>query len=99
MRELLLVAYIISEFLLYILTYKIILCANLNKDRSRWISAVIGLIIFHGFIWLRYGEAMTKNLTIFSMVLIPILLLDKLLKVQNLILYSVLVYYLYCVYD
>ena len=86
-----LVGYIISDFVLYILTYRVVLHARLNTQKIRWILAICMLTFIHAVIYRIYGERWTTNLTLFSMLVIPILLLDRSQIRQNILLYPFVV--------
>lgn len=86
-----LVGYIISDFVLYILAYRVVLHARVNTQKIRWILAICMLTLIHAVIYRIYGERWTTNLTLFSMLVIPILLLDRSQIRQNILLYPFVV--------
>ena len=83
-----LVGYIISDFVLYILAYRVVLHARVNTQKIRWILAICMLTFIHAGIYRIYGERCTTNLTLFSMLVIPILLFDMLPNLEAITLTS-----------
>ena len=86
-----LVGYIISDFVLYILAYRVVLHARVNAQKILWILAICMLTLIHAVIYRIYGERWTTNLTLFSMLVIPILLFDRSQIRQNILLYPFVV--------
>ncbi len=60
-----LVGYIISDFVLYILAYRVVLHARVNAQKILWILAICMLTLIHAVIYRIYGERWTTNLTLF----------------------------------
>ena len=82
------IIYIFTELLSYTLTYVVIFSAVLTKQKKRMALAVGILMMFHFFVLVSFGEEDVYAVTFFSMLVIPLILLEP-FKIRNLVLYPV----------
>ena len=83
-----LIAYLLTEFATYILAYKVIFQKKINRNIINWIivTAVIGAI--HSVTYVYAGLYNAISISMFSMVVIPLMLLEKREK-EGLLLYPI----------
>lgn len=83
--------YIISEFFLYLLAYKVILDAKIEKSFIRWGVCIGGVTVVLVCAVIIAGFSVCEWLTMFVMVSIPLFLLNKDRRIQYLIMYPFIV--------
>ncbi len=81
-----LLAYLLTELISYLLAYVIIFRASVNKEKKRWFMGVGIILIIHGIVMYYGGEIASSNISMFTMVVIPMFLLGKTEK-KNFFLY------------
>ena len=70
-----LLLYLLTEFVNYLLAYEVFFQSKITKKRRNWIIAV-GIVLFiHGFLLLWRGIAASASMSLFTMTVIPLLLL------------------------
>ena len=74
--------YIISEFFLYLLAYKVILDAKIEKSFIRWGVCIGGVTVVLVCAVIMAGFSVCEWLTMFVMVSIPLFLLNKDRRIQ-----------------
>ena len=82
--------YLVTEFLNYILGYKVVFGATVTKAKSRWLAAILLVLVLHLLLYLAMGKEMSCNVSMVSMLVIPFLLLKPVMK-RNIILYPFIV--------
>lgn len=86
-----LILYLITEFINYTLTYAIIFQCPVTKQKRKWLFSFL-LVFFIHIITLFYGGMeLSFNISIFTMVIVPIYLLEK-KKIKNFLLYFFVVF-------
>lgn len=91
MKELIfIIIYIVTEFSNYILGYTVIFGKKVTRNRWNWGFAFAGLLFFHVLLLKYYGLHDAAGPTIFTMVLIPILLIRP-FEWTNFLLYPIVV--------
>lgn len=83
--------YIISELLLYTMTYKVLFNVKLESSAFKWGLSLLGIFGFHFAVLTLKGATWSANLSIFSMIFIPLLLLNSDNRKQNFFLYPFVV--------
>lgn len=69
--------YLITEMANYLLAYRVIFQAEITKDKRRWGVGISSLIIIHLLIMIIYGENISESLSIITMIMLPICILQK----------------------
>ena len=72
-----LIAYLLTEFAIYILAYKVIFQKRINHNIYNWMNAIIIIGIIHGVTYVYAGLYNSTSISMFSMIVIPLLLLEK----------------------
>lgn len=88
MREQLfcLLAYLITDFVIFSLFYSVVFDINLTKKAKNWIVSLIILLSVHMILFLKYDYEGSESFTIITMFIIPVFLLRP-IKVKNFLLY------------
>lgn len=68
--------YLVTEFLNYLLAYTTIFGIPIKKNKIVWILCIVGVALFHGFVFFTNGMRATCAFSILTMLVIPIFLLD-----------------------
>lgn len=74
---LILLAYLLTEFAIYILAYKVIFQKKMNRKISNWIIVLIVIGIIHGVIYAYTGLYNAISVSMFTMIVVPFALLEK----------------------
>ncbi len=85
-----LLAYLLTEFMNYLLVYVIIFQASVNRSKRRWIICVGTIMLIHGLVMYYEGEIVSSNISMFTMLVIPLFLLATREK-KNLYIYPFIV--------
>ena len=83
--------YVASEFFLYLLAYKVILNAKIERSIVKWGLIVLGIGIVRVIVYVTIGENACRQLAMLTMIGIPIFLLNRDRRGQYLIIYPFIV--------
>lgn len=83
--------YVASEFFLYLLAYKVILNAKIERSIVKWGIAVLGIGIVQTIVYAAIGENACRQFAMLTMIGIPIFLLNRDRRGQYLIMYPFVV--------
>ena len=72
-----LIAYLLTEFATYILAYKVIFQKKINRNIINWIIVTVLVGTIHGVTYAYAGLYNAISISMFSMVVIPLMLLEK----------------------
>lgn len=86
-----LVLYLLAEVVSYLLAYTVIFSSNMTRRKSRFFFVIIILILIHFLFLHSVGMEGTTALPIFTMILIPVFLLEPLEK-KNFLLYPFIIF-------
>lgn len=81
-----LIGYLITEAILYILTYCTVFNRKITKKSFKWLGYIIAVIVVHGIIYANYDLKFVMENTMITMLLIPILIIEP-FRIHNVILY------------
>ena len=82
--------YLITEMLNYLLAYRVIFQVEITRDKIRWAVGVIGIALIHFVLMLLYGKETSKAMSVITMIILPICLLETREK-KNFIIYPFIV--------
>lgn len=86
-----LVLYLLAEVVSYLLAYTVIFSSNMTRRKSRFFFVIIILILIHFLFLHSVGMEGTTALPIFTMILIPVFLLEPFEK-KNFLLYPFIIF-------
>lgn len=86
-----LVLYLLAEVVSYLLAYTVIFSSNMTRRKSRFFFVIIILILIHFLFLHSVGMEGTAALPIFTMILIPVFLLEPFEK-KNFLLYPFIIF-------
>lgn len=72
-----LTAYLLTEFAIYILAYKVIFQKRINRSVRNWMTVIIIIGIVHGITYVYADLYYAMSISMFSMIVIPSFLLEK----------------------
>lgn len=86
-----LILYLSTEFINYTLTYDVIFQSPVTKQKRKWWFSFLGVFLIHFFVMYQGGLELAFNISIFTMIIVPICLLET-KKIKNYVLYFFVVF-------
>ena len=83
--------YLITEFINYTLTYGVIFQSPITKKKKTWFFSFLFVMVIHILTLYWGGLELSFNISIFTMIIVPICLLET-RKIRNYLLYLFVVY-------
>lgn len=86
-----LILYLITEVVNYTLTYDVIFQCPVTKQKKRWIFSCLFVLLVHMIVLHYGGRELSFNISIFTMIIVPLCLLET-RKIKNFLLYFFVVF-------
>ncbi|MBQ3514007.1 MAG: sensor histidine kinase [Lachnospiraceae bacterium] len=83
--------YLLTEFINYTLTYDVIFQSPVTKKKRNWLFSFLVVFLVHFFVMYYGGLELAFNISIFTMIIVPVCLLET-RKMKNYVLYFFVVF-------